>query len=397
MADLLKRIGNGLVSFGSGVPQSQIDTIRANRDISQDNAELSGMNLEAAKREAVEAPQREAEMARLRQAAAGGNVQAIQQLIAQDPKIGRQVLEANGLMTEQQQASAAEFARLALATPDPEQRDKIIRDRIKKITDAGGTPQHSAGLIGMPIEEQDAALTAVLASIEGGRQQNVPAEQAAFEALLASLPPEDRAAAIQVQAGLKPRAGSSAQERIAQDPSLTSAVAGSQAQIREAGKFAEATGADRAKRIDSGFESINKIETNIRNLDSALKALDDGASTGAIENRFAPTIRASTVALEQVQAQLGLDVVQSVQFGALSEGELQLALATALPTGLEPAELRQWISDRKESQNKLKGYLNEQIQWLDQGGTIAGFLRQKAAPEEAQFNYNPETGKLEPT
>jgi len=37
---VLSRIGQGLVSFGSGIPQSEIETIRSRRDIAANQATL---------------------------------------------------------------------------------------------------------------------------------------------------------------------------------------------------------------------------------------------------------------------------------------------------------------------------------------------------------------------
>ena len=189
--------------------------------------------------------------------------------------------------------------------------------------------------------------------------------------------PEEQEKALLIRAGLLPRAGSSAIERIAQDSNLADDVAETQSDIRERVKFAETSGADRAKRIDKGADQIRSIDTNINAMDRAIAALDAGASTGVIESQFLPTLRASTIQLEQVRRELGLDVIGSVTFGALSEGELQLALETALPIDLQPAELRQWLLDRKAAQQKLRQYYADQIEFLDKGGTIAGFVREQ--------------------
>ena len=205
-----------------------------------------------------------------------------------------------------------------------------------------------------------------------------------FGSLTEGLPPEEQLSARRRQLGLEPRAVGSADITIAGDPELTGDVAESRATIAQRVEFGRKTGISRANTIDKGFESIQAINTNVRNLDKAIAAIDEGASTGAIESRFLPTIRKATVKLEQVQSLLGLDVVGGVTFGALSKGELDLALTVALPVGLQPAELRQWIVDKQAAQLKLRDYFAAQIDFLDQGGTIAGFLRQqqRGAPTE---------------
>ncbi len=184
---------------------------------------------------------------------------------------------------------------------------------------------------------------------------------------------ESRAAGIAL--GFIPRAVGTGAITTATQPGLTEKVAESEATIKQRTKFADMTGASRAKAIDAGFERVEKIDSNIRNLDRAIEAIDTGASTGAIESRFFPTLRQSTVELEQVQKELGLDVVGSVTFGALSEAELDLALQTALPTKLEPQALRGFLVGKRAAQEKLRAYYQDQIDFLDQGGTIAGFLR----------------------
>lgn len=190
--------------------------------------------------------------------------------------------------------------------------------------------------------------------------------------------PTQRAIQAQTQLGTRARAGTtSSRERIATDEGLTEAVAESEATIAQRKKFAELTGASRAKLIDKGFEAIQKIDINTRNLGKAIDAIDEGAQTGAIISRFTPTIRAATVKLEQIQKLLGLDVIGAVTFGALSKGELDLALETALPTNLSAPELKQWLLDKQAANSKLRDYFSSQIEFVDQGGTLAGFLRQQ--------------------
>jgi hypothetical protein len=80
----------------------------------------------------------------------------------------------------------------------------------------------------------------------------------------------------------------------------------------------------------SAFDQVGKSRSNIANLEEAKRlVVEEGANTGVIADRL-PNWKASTVALDTVKNELGLDVVGSVTFGALSQGELTLALNTAL-------------------------------------------------------------------
>ena len=144
---------------------------------------------------------------------------------------------------------------------------------------------------------------------------------------------------------------------------------GTRAQARVGGELT-------AKQVGTAFAEIGKIKKNIGNIDDAIKAIDDGANTGVIASKF-PNITTASITLNNVRNQLGLDVIGSVTFGALSEGELNLALDTALPTTLAPQQLRKYLVEKKVAQEKLAGYLSKQISYLSKpGNNLAGWLEQ---------------------
>jgi hypothetical protein len=215
------------------------------------------------------------------------------------------------------------------------------------------------------------------ARIAGLRDQgaDVPADQRAFEALIADFTPEQQKKAKLIRAGLRGRVMSNALLSAIESGDVTN-LADAKAEIKQAEKFAELTGSSRAKAIDKGFDSIVKIDAGIGNIDRALSALDKGAGVGAVEKLW-PSIKSASVELDNIRGRMALDVVGATTFGALSQGELELAKNVALPTGLDTAELKDHLIRKKDAQNKLRAYYNEQIQFLDQGGTVAGFLREK--------------------
>lgn len=172
------------------------------------------------------------------------------------------------------------------------------------------------------------------------------------------------------------RAVGSSSQTVAKDKELTQQVADSKAKIRQAEKFGELTASSRAKAIDKGFEQIGKIDLGLSNIDAAIEAVNNGANTGFLAKKF-PSIKAASVMLDNIQGRMALDVIGAVTFGALSQGELDLAREVALPTGLKGPALVGHLQKRKAAQQKLRDYYGEQIQFLDQGGTVAGFLRSK--------------------
>jgi hypothetical protein len=329
--------------------------------------------------------QQQAEQARTGRArglagAALGEIPGIDQGLAQaDPNLALSVFNAVGVAGEARQTQFREDVRVAagLAQTNPQAAVQSIEQAIQR-NEARDIPspemrqflqefQADPVTGAQNLQQLNQALKVPLAETAGQRE---------FATTTAGFTEEEVAQAQRVRAGLRPRAGISAQERIAEDPALAKRVGESQAVIKEREEFGKKTGASRATAIDKGFVRVGKITQNIRNLDRAIKAVEAGAGTGAIERRF-PSIRAASVELDQIQGLLALDVIGSVTFGALSEGELNLAKQIALPTGLDGPQLIAHLQGRQAAQTKLLNYFQEQIDFLDQGGSVAGFLREK--------------------
>lgn len=122
-------------------------------------------------------------------------------------------------------------------------------------------------------------------------------------------------------------------------------------------------------RADKALTEMENIYQNTIPLyDEALKYLDEGAETGLLESFF-PSFKAATRNLERVQNQLGLDVISSVTFGALSEGELNLALSTGLDLSLQEDALRADIIRRRDAKLKLANYLEDAATYFSNNPT----------------------------
>lgn len=122
-----------------------------------------------------------------------------------------------------------------------------------------------------------------------------------------------------------------------------------------------------AEAIKIAGERLATVSSTIRNYDDALSALDAGASTGAIAAKL-PTLSAASTLLENAKLRLGLDVIASVTFGALSEGERNAAMSTALPANLPEPELREWIKTRQQAELKIARIQTEAINHFSQPG-----------------------------
>ena len=152
-------------------------------------------------------------------------------------------------------------------------------------------------------------------------------------------------------------------------------------------------GSRRAKTVaatvaNDAFGKINIMRSNIINLEEARRLVTEGgANTGFIMDKL-PNLFAGSIALNQIQNVLGLNIIGSVTFGALSEGELKLALNTALPTNFNEPDLIDWIDRKIIAEQKLSEYIQEQAIFLADGDkTIGDWLRfqQKEEKESTEL------------
>lgn len=284
----------------------------------------------------------------------------------------------------------------ALEAGDGDRFMGIMQDRLTAIDKLNGDPTGTQFLMskfsqGAIPELIDGLRQAESAGIVSGylpdtrkkeEKVAVPAGQAEWEALTSDLTSEQKKEATLIKLGLSPRAVGSAIQTIS-DKGIEEQIGKSKATIRQREKFGELTASRRSKVIDSGFNKIEKINSAIGNIDRAIGVLNAGAGVGAIE-KFLPSFKAASVELDNIQKSMALDVIGATTFGALSEGELNLAKEVALPTGLDDPQLIEYLQKRKVAQEKLRAYYREQVNFLDQGGTVAGFLRSKERESQAQ-------------
>lgn len=139
------------------------------------------------------------------------------------------------------------------------------------------------------------------------------------------------------------------------------------------------------------YDSLQKVRKNIANVQTAIDAIDGGAEAGAIQKYF-PDITTASASLSNAMNQLGLDVIGSVTFGALSEGEMKLAMETAVPRNLDGPELREWLVQKKAAQEKAAAALREAAIYLGKpGNTLATYLEEQGI-SEADGSGSPESG-----
>ncbi len=150
------------------------------------------------------------------------------------------------------------------------------------------------------------------------------------------------------------------------------ATGGAAAGAKEGGK----------KTMEAGFNAwgdYGKLQTSIGNMDEAIAAIDGGAKSGIIY-KMLPNITEASASLQNAMDRMGLDVIGSVTFGALSEGEMRLAMQTAAPRDLSPPELRNWLVRKRDAQVKAADMLADAAQYLTKpGNTINGWIERNQA------------------
>lgn len=136
------------------------------------------------------------------------------------------------------------------------------------------------------------------------------------------------------------------------------------------------------------LEDLGNATASIRTIDEAIAAIDDGASAGAI-SKFLPNVTKASASLENAMNRMGLDVIGSVTFGALSEAEMTLAMETAVPRNLGPQALRQWLVEKRNAQRKAAEALQNAARILLQEGDLSAYIEGRLSPPGTQQATQP--------
>jgi len=123
------------------------------------------------------------------------------------------------------------------------------------------------------------------------------------------------------------------------------------------------------------FGQMEKIQTLVTDLKRARVLLvDENAASGFVE-KYLPAFNSATYELRTIANRLGIEVINSATFGALSETELELALSTGFPRNLSPSKTVEWIDEKIRVQNVLKDLLYKKARSLTSGITYSSFVQ----------------------
>jgi hypothetical protein len=146
-------------------------------------------------------------------------------------------------------------------------------------------------------------------------------------------------------------------------------------------KLAQTKGIEIDQKISSVNEQIYIMSNMLDLLNS--DAPEDQVNTGFLQS-FMPTVSAGTARFESMANVLGIAVINSATFGALSAKELTLALDTAIPQNLNREQMKQYIADKINATEKLMDAM------LDKQNALltAGSYKQFQENENAKMKEN---------
>ena len=221
---LLSKIGKGLVSFGTGIPQIELDRRATQNELN--DTEIRRLEQEIEANEAAAIKQQHDQV--LAKTAFGNGPDAFKakaQLAINNPEAFNDIATNMGLIDDGKKLEAANFALELQKTPFDERQTKIDK-RITDLVSQGRDPQHTASLTGLSEEDQNTSLEVTqLLPLTPAQRQNIakgvtePFELRTFRAQteemnrLTEIPEGERTQsekdtlrAIRVDLGVDPRA-----------------------------------------------------------------------------------------------------------------------------------------------------------------------------------------------
>ena len=130
------------------------------------------------------------------------------------------------------------------------------------------------------------------------------------------------------------------------------------------------------KKGEEVFAQFNLIDRQIQDFQRVGELVDDGAKTGFIR-KYLPSTDAATSELRNITNKMGIDIINSATFGALSATELRLALETGFDANLKGDALIEYIQNKIAAQTKLRNALMPEIQMLLGGSGLKAYANYK--------------------
>tara|TARA_R110002012_G_scaffold51785_8_gene133511 strand:- start:8092 stop:9759 length:1668 start_codon:yes stop_codon:yes gene_type:complete len=144
-------------------------------------------------------------------------------------------------------------------------------------------------------------------------------------------------------------------------------------------KIEEGAGSAQANLLKDTMDSMINVNSSLKSFDVAKdalrRAIADNQNVTGFFTQYFPNVSLEAQELEFAATSLGLDVIGSVTFGALSKGELDLALSKEMPLGLGEVELLEYVERRESALKKYQFELRKAAKYLQNSdNTIDGYI-----------------------
>jgi hypothetical protein len=138
------------------------------------------------------------------------------------------------------------------------------------------------------------------------------------------------------------------------------------------------------ERGEKVFDQSQQVNRSIDIMKQArdLAASPKGVRTGVID-RFLPAFDENTAMFNSLRTTLGIDVINSATFGALSVRELDLALSRDIPNTLSGQALVNYLDEKIAAQNKLYREMTKMGRKLQSGIGLGQYMADMQAEIDA--------------
>ena len=130
------------------------------------------------------------------------------------------------------------------------------------------------------------------------------------------------------------------------------------------------------KKGEEVFSQFQLIDDQIQSFARAEVLVGEGAKSGFLK-KFLPSTDAATTELRMIANKMGIDIINSATFGALSATELRLALETGFDQNLSGDQLIEYIQNKIAAQTKLRNALMPEVQMLLGGSGLKAYADYK--------------------
>lgn len=156
--------------------------------------------------------------------------------------------------------------------------------------------------------------------------------------------------------------------------------------IREAGLLADTE--DKSAAVERGkdiFDSGETLLDSIKKMESARDLAAGGDIQVGVFERYLPSMSSDDAVFKNLRKDLGINVINSATFGALSEAELNLALSKDIPDTLEPDELIPYLDRQIAARRKLYREIMKKSRKLQSGIGLSAYIQEQ--DEQLQKHY----------